>query len=128
MAPIVLCMKCLQSKQNISGCVLTSSPRSVDVKSFFQISCVCFALIADLLLCFGFPQPLSTHSYNTWVLAPSIPIIMYQVHIHVRKKPQLVSIIHSMRSACSYSDRKCVTTAGSYIRIATCLPITIVVC
>ena len=48
--------------EQAAGCVLTSSPRSVDVKSYFQISCECIAFIADLLLCFGFPQPLSTHS------------------------------------------------------------------
>ena len=104
--------------EQAAGCVLTSSPRSVDVKSYFQISCECIAFIADLLLCFGFPQP-SVHTlYNTGYLLYMV-IIMYQVYIHVRMKPQLVSIIHEIRSG-----RKRVTTSGLYTRIATCLPIT----
>ena len=115
MANIVLSIKCLQKQA--AGCVLTSSPRSVDVKSYFQISCECVAFIADLLLY----HSLCPHTLQHWVLA--LP------YLHVQMKPQLVSIIHEIRSdPLVRGERKCVTTAGLYIRIATCLPITTVVC
>ena len=98
MAHIVLSIKCLQSKQQ--DCVDIIPQKCWCQKLFSdQLSMHCIHSWSFALL---WISTASVHTlYNTWYLLYMV-IIMYQVYIHVWMKPQLVSIIHEIRSAGSW--------------------------
>ena len=106
MALIILTIKCLQSKQKLSGCVLTSSPPEVLTSKAIFRSAVNALHSYDLLLCFGFPQPLSTHCTTHGYF---LYVVIYTYN-HVPGTNYVSIFMKYVRG-----DRKCVTSLGSYV-------------
>ena len=82
-------------REQAAGCVLTSPPRSVDVKSYFQNG-------SYLIFCFALDfHSLCPHTLQHWVLA-----LYGNYHVPgiytCTNETTLVSIIHEIRSAGSW--------------------------